>query len=200
MSARLPSSRTGRRSDQRGFVLVTGLLFIVVLTLLGLAMFRGSGLMDRISANTRDKQRALEAAESALQYGEWWLGNGGGGVGKPCSGIVDAAIVANIHTCSNALPAAYATAPIPFQNSYSYEPPGLQVVAGGGGMSTVPGSQDVRYANLPGFYIEYLGLNSDGSKQYYQVTAYGSGGLAATAAVVRSTYSVTAAVHPLDGL
>ena len=199
MNAQNHIRRRRSQAAQRGFVLVTGMLFLVVLTLLGLAMFRGTGLMDRISANTRDKQRAFEAAESALQYAEWWLGNGGGGQGSTCSGMgkVSGMTKANVHTCSNPLPAAY-TATVPFSDAFTYTPPGIQAT-GGGGMSSTNAS-DVNYAFLPGFYIEYLGLNANGTKQYYQVTAYGTGGNSDTASVVRSTYAVTTSVKSLDGL
>jgi type IV pilus assembly protein PilX len=187
------------RSGQAGFVLITGLLFLVVLTMLGLAMFRSSGLMDRITANTRDKQRAFEASQSALQYAEWWIANGGGGQGTPCNTpLVSGNTLANVHTCSNPLPADFAST-LPFPSGFTYQPPGLNVVAGGGGMSAT-NAKDVNYALLPGFYVEYLGLNSDGTRQFYQVTAYGSGGNADTASVVRSTYAVTTSVKPLDGL
>src|SRR4051812_18960272 len=66
MIARNLARRRAPQARQSGFILVTGLLFLVVLTLLGLAMFRSSGLMDRITANTRDKQRSFEASQSAL--------------------------------------------------------------------------------------------------------------------------------------
>ena len=51
------SPRRGARREA-GFILVTGMMFLVVMTLLGLALFRSSGLLDRITANTRDKQRS----------------------------------------------------------------------------------------------------------------------------------------------
>ena len=195
-----PLHRSTRRR-QSGFILITGLLFLVVLTLLGLAMFRSSGLMDRITANTRDKQRAFEASQSALQYAEWWIAGGGGGQGFACNGLKDGNTLTNIHTCTNPLPADYATSTLPFTNGFTYNPGGasLKVVTGGGGISSV-NANDVNYAGLPGFYVEYLGLSSNGNKQYYQVTAYGRGGNADTASVVRSTYAVATTVTPVDGL
>ncbi|HEY9027860.1 MAG TPA: PilX N-terminal domain-containing pilus assembly protein, partial [Burkholderiaceae bacterium] len=68
-----------RARREQGFILVTGLLFLVVMTLVGLALFRSTGLLDRLTTNTRDKQRSFEAAESAMEYGVWWLGTPGGG-------------------------------------------------------------------------------------------------------------------------
>ena len=64
------------RRPQRGFILVMGMMFMLMCTLLGLAMFRSFGLQERVAGNTRDKQRAFEAAQTTLQYGEWWLRSG----------------------------------------------------------------------------------------------------------------------------
>ena len=58
---------------QTGMVLVTTLLLLIVITILALAMFRGTGLDNRIAGNVLDKQRALQAADSAQEYAEQWL-------------------------------------------------------------------------------------------------------------------------------
>lgn len=195
MSARIHLS--ARR--QAGFVLVTGLLFLVVLTLLGLAMFRSSGLMDRISGNSRDKQRAFEASQAALQYAEFWLASGNGGKGTVCNGmgLVSGDTQANIHVCSDALASGY-QAVVPFTNSFTYTPSSAFATGAAGGMAT--SGSDVNYSNKPGFYIENLGLAPNGISTVYQVTAYGQGGSADTVSVVRSTYQVTPQVKSLTGL
>jgi type IV pilus assembly protein PilX len=198
MNARASLRRPARRRRETGFVLVTGMLFLVVLTLLGLAMFRNSGVMDRISGNSRDKQRSFEAAESALQYAEFWLANGGGGTGTACSTLASGDTVANIHVCSNALASGYQST-VPFPAGFSYTPPNLNVNANAGMAS----SGDVNYQNLPGFYIENLGVVQNGTSSpptIYQVTAYGKGGSSDTVSVVRSVYQVTPTVKSLTGL
>jgi type IV pilus assembly protein PilX len=177
-------------------VLVTGMLFLVVLTLLGLAMFRSTGLMDRISGNARDKQRTFEASQSALQYAEFWLANGGGGQGTPCNApLENGDVVANIHVCSNALANGFQNT-VPFSGGFWYTPPNLTALAGGGMAAT----GDVNYQNKPGFYIENLGMAPNGISTVYQVTAYAQGGSADTVSVVRSVYQVTPSVHSLTGL
>jgi type IV pilus assembly protein PilX len=195
MSARASSRQSAGTRREGGFVLVTGMLFLVVLTLLGLAMFRSSGLMDRISGNSRDKQRSFEAAQSALQYGEFWLANGGGGVGTACSTLASGDTVANIHVCANALASGYQST-VPFPAGFTYTPPHLIVDVNAGTTS----SGDVNYQILPGFYIENLGIAPDGTSSVYQVTAYGKGGSADTVSVVRSVYQVTPSVKSLTGL
>ena len=61
------------KGGQRGLALVTALLLLIVVTIMALSMFRSFGIQERIAGNTRDKQRAINAAESAQQYAEYWL-------------------------------------------------------------------------------------------------------------------------------
>jgi type IV pilus assembly protein PilX len=195
MNARACSRYRAGTRREAGFVMVTGMLFLVVLTLLGLAMFRSTGVMDRISGNSRDKQRSFEAAQSALQYAEFWLANGGGGVGSACSTLASGDTVINIHVCSNALASGYQST-VPFPAGFTYTPPHLNVSLNAG---TVAGG-DANYHILPGFYIESLGIAPNGISSVYQVTAYGEGGSVDTVSVVRSVYQVTPSVKPLGGL
>ena len=193
MSARLHPRPAPRAQGQRGFILVTGLLFLVVMTLLALAMFRSTGLMDRISANARDKQRSFEAAESALQYGEWWLNNNDPGTTtSTCTGLTSGDTVANVHVCSNALQTDYLTA-TDWTNAFTYTPPNLAVPAGtvvgtGGQVSSTDSTSDVIYSKLPGFYVEYVGVSSTKGGNVYRLTAYGFGGDSNTKTIIRSTY------------
>jgi len=180
------------QGGQRAFVLATGLLFLVVLTLLGIALFRTTGLLDAISANTRDKERSFEAAQSALQYGEWWLQSFGGN-GSPCTAIQSGNTAANVDFCTNALANP---AKLPWTAGYTFTPPNLAI--GNGGMAATGG--DVNYQSAPVFYVERLGISANGKSQIYQVTATGAGGAAATATVVRSTYMITPSSKSLDGL
>jgi type IV pilus assembly protein PilX len=182
----LRSPRRLARRQQRGYLLVTALLFLVVLTLLGLGLFRSTGLMDRISANTRDKDRAFEAAQAALQYAEWALANGKVGVDAACTGMVNGNNTALVHVCNNALASPTAA---PWPNGYTYTPPNLTVGAGGGLVSAT--NPDINYAAAPIFYIFDLGFAKDGKTTLYEVTAAGFGGNAATMSVVRSTFALT---------
>ncbi len=176
-----------------GFVLVTGLLFLIVMTLLAIAMFRSFGLQERIAGNTRDKQRAFEAAQSALQYGEWWLAQGSGGSGATCTGANNANDLTQMRVCTAGMSDP---ATLPWSVRSDYLPPSMSVSSAGGIAST----GDINYQSKPGLYINYLGQSPDGMAQLYQVTAFGYGGNPDTAAVVRSTYQMTTGVKPLDGL
>lgn len=59
--------RSGGRQAQRGAVLVIGLIFLALLTLMGIAAYSNATLEERMAGNTRDRMRAFEAAETALR-------------------------------------------------------------------------------------------------------------------------------------
>jgi len=59
--------------QQRGVVLVTGLIFLVILTLLGTTALQGTVLEEKMAGNLRDETLALQAAEAALRSGEIFL-------------------------------------------------------------------------------------------------------------------------------
>ncbi|HBZ29300.1 MAG TPA: hypothetical protein DEO56_01675 [Nitrosomonas nitrosa] len=60
-------------SRQRGVVLVTGLIFLVILTLLGVTAMQTTILEERMAGNLRDENLAFQAAEAALREGELFL-------------------------------------------------------------------------------------------------------------------------------
>ena len=71
MNAMNPCSRSSIDVPaQRGIVLVMVLMFLVVLTLLGMAAMRGTLLEERMAGNSRDRDLAFQASEAALRAGE----------------------------------------------------------------------------------------------------------------------------------
>ena len=187
----LSFSFVGVKSGQRGIALITSLLILVIMTLFALSMFRSFGLTEKIAGNTREKQRSLQAAESALQYGEWWLTQGNGTTGTTCSTVYNANVPGNVQTCSNALVNPIT---LPWAARGDYLPPTMTVAAGGG----LAASGDINYVSQPSLYITYLGLDPSGKSLLYQVTAAGYGGSANGASVLQSTYAITAKSKALD--
>lgn len=59
-----------RPVNQRGATLITGLIFLVVLTLIGVTAARMSSLEERMAGNLRDRSLAMQAAELALRDAE----------------------------------------------------------------------------------------------------------------------------------
>ena len=56
--------------EQRGATFVTGLIFLVVLTLFGVTAMKTASMEERMSGNLRDRNLALQAAEMTLRYAE----------------------------------------------------------------------------------------------------------------------------------
>lgn len=52
---------------QQGVSLVIVLILLVVMSVLGLAVLRSSGMQERMTANLRDRSLAMQAAETALR-------------------------------------------------------------------------------------------------------------------------------------
>lgn len=188
MKARLVPSST----RQRGAALVIALLILLMLTPLGVAMFRSFGLQERIAGNTREKQHAFQAAQSALQFGEWWLTQGNASTGTSCTGAL-----ASTQVCSNAVAMATLTAAPWSTTGSTYTPINVNgtspmTISTTGGVGT--------YFAAPKLYINYMGLAPSGQARVYQVTAIGNGGDANSVAVVQSTYSVSTGIKDLGGL
>ena len=59
---------------QRGAALVVGLIMLLLLTLIGVAGMKDTLLQQKMVANTKDREVALQAAESALRAAEDTLG------------------------------------------------------------------------------------------------------------------------------
>lgn len=55
---------------ESGAVLITGLIFMVVLTIIVISALRSATLEERMAANARNRQLALQAAEAVLRDAE----------------------------------------------------------------------------------------------------------------------------------
>ncbi|TLY57154.1 MAG: hypothetical protein E6K52_15005 [Gammaproteobacteria bacterium] len=91
-------------SGQRGMVLISSLLLLLIITILGVSMFRSFSIQEKVAGNVREKQRALQAAEIAQQYAEWWLAQGNNSAVTPvlCNSLLSANLSQG-QVCSNAL-------------------------------------------------------------------------------------------------
>ncbi|UZJ44689.1 PilX N-terminal domain-containing pilus assembly protein [Marinimicrobium sp. C6131] len=57
-------------SNQRGAVLIVGLIMLLLMTIVGLAAIRGSGLQETMAGNMRERNVAFQVAEAGLRVGE----------------------------------------------------------------------------------------------------------------------------------
>ena len=193
--------RNSPRSDQRGIVLVSSLLLLLVVTIMALSMFRSFGIQEKIAGNVREKQRAIQAAVSTEQYAEWWLANQSNApvavsAYSAASADVSCVAVVNANTgggqiCNNTLASAGITATnVPWTIGVSYIPSGMGTV--GTPCTTGCLSTDA-YFGTPLFYIADMGSYGR-SGELYQVDAYSYGLSANTISVVESTVAISCLV------
>ena len=187
------------RTAQRGIVLVSSLLLLLVVTIVALSMFRSFGIQEKIASNMREKQRALQAAVTAQQFAEVWLSNNSGSTpSAPCTALMNGN-TGQGQICSNQLsnlsifPNGVTAVPWTINNTnvgVTFTPPGMSV---GSTTTTANTILNPSYASAPTFYISDLGPSPEGSSpgEIYQIDAVGYGGNSNTVAVVESTYVVS---------
>jgi type IV pilus assembly protein PilX len=179
------------RELQRGVVLVSSLLLLLVVTIMALSMFRSSGMQEKVAGNMREKQRALQAAVSAQTYAEQWLIANSANAPVVCNSLLSAnAGLGQI--CSNKLwVSTPSVTTVPWVVAgvtgvgVTYTPPTMNVAAASAASSN-------NYVSAPAFYISDAGASADPNVpgEIYQIDAVGYGGNSNTAAVVESTYAV----------
>jgi type IV pilus assembly protein PilX len=182
---------------QRGIALISSILLLVIITLLALSMFRSFGTQEKIAGNVREKERALHAANSAQEYGEWWLlqGNNAAIGALACAnGTLVATITVGQICLQSPQGAGMSLTSVPWSIQTTYLPSNMLLA----GQPLVQGNPP--YFNTPGFYITDIGVAADGAGEAYQVDAYGYGAAANTVAVVESTYEVQQGVVNRSGL
>ena len=193
----MSSSRSHFARGQRGMVLLTALLLLVIVTVLALAMFRGVGLEARIAGNVMDKQRALQAADTAQQYAEQWLvTNAAATPDAAISSWVDCSstpfAAGSPMICINALTSLTSSGTVtsvPWNSSSgalgtSYNPGGDLT------QSTTGGTND--YYGLPVFYVSFAGTDKAVGRAGfdYTIDAWSYAGGQNTVAEVESTYRI----------
>ena len=197
---------------QKGFILIVSLIFLVIMTMLGISMFSGVTLDERMSGNQREKSRSIDAAQLSLNAAEYWLQNSPtvmlGGSLNP--GVVCNLSVTQTVPCTNSL-----TDPV---NSAGYSPlnpyglnsqlgwktaalnlstaiPSLNSGIAASQVSATGGldpNGNPYYASQPLVYIQFLGyVPGSTTNGYYQVTAAAQGGNGTATTVVQAVYRVS---------
>ena len=194
------SAQHFKPDPQRGFVLVTSIVLLMIITLLALGMFRGFATQEHIAGNLREKERAFHAAVSAEQYAEWWLlqpGNTSGGAVTCASGTTMNANANQGQICNQTPFAAGYTVAQPSTWGFyvTYLPTGMGIVGGAAGTNNDP-----PYAATPAFYIADVGPSGDGQGEAYQIDAYSYGATTNTVAVVESVYELQQGLINRGGL
>jgi type IV pilus assembly protein PilX len=175
--------------QHRGMALISGLLLLLVITIIGLGMFRSIATDQKIAGNTREKERALHAANGAQAYAEWWVSQPGGGnaiQGIACTGLVTITKNTPLTVCNSPLDDKTVT------GTWLSNKAAVGFIYAIPGMNTSQPTQPDYYAQSPMIYVAYLNGAYDKSSgtitSNYRVDASGGGGTANTVAVVESVY------------
>jgi type IV pilus assembly protein PilX len=204
-----------RRAAQSGFVLISSMLLLVVMTLLALAMFHSFGIQELVAGNVREKQRALQSAESAEQYAELWLTAPGNILSNSvdCTstnvGLVAYSATSIAYICQKPLAAIVtggSVGTVPWliagaEVGFTFFP-GATTGAGTGGTST--GDMVESAAGILNSYYQsprfYIGLVSYSAVQaMYRIDAWNYAATTTTPAVVESNYVVTCTTCSVTG-
>jgi type IV pilus assembly protein PilX len=196
---------------QRGLVLVSSLLLLVVVTIMAISMFRSYGIQGKIAGNVREKHRALEEAQTALQAAENWLASTASTSTLPtpvnCTGN-SPALSANLNqfqicaSTSDLLTvtgfSSVATVPWTDKNNTATTVGIVYTPTGSASNQFTPAANNPgAYFDKPRFYITDLGqvagfVGGAGSQppEVYRIDAVGYGGSADAVAVIEETFQV----------
>jgi type IV pilus assembly protein PilX len=168
---------------------VVSLVVMLLMAIIALSLLGSNTIQELLAGNLSEKTRALQAANSALNYGEAWVAQNPS-AGIPCTaGTTSTTPV----VCDANSPAPGTLAPndltLPTSSGTAignvYQPAGM-VASTSGGANTV--------YQLPRYYIQYVGLVADSNGTVdgtlYKITAAGYGGNANAVAIVQAYYRV----------
>jgi type IV pilus assembly protein PilX len=172
-----------RTTAQRGAILITSMLLLLVLTIIGITAMQMSRMQERMAGNTRDLNLAFQGSEAGLRNGE---------------ALVQIQ-TARPDTSSTAGSSFYSPGAITnpqTRNQTWWNTNGLEFEADNDRSTT---TAEVTYLQSdPRFVVESIGFVSDSltvghsppqGRDFYQVTGRSTGGSGAANTVLRSTYA-----------
>ncbi|HEY7884559.1 MAG TPA: PilX N-terminal domain-containing pilus assembly protein [Cellvibrionaceae bacterium] len=169
----LPTKHT-----QSGMTLIIGMIMVLLITIIGLAAIRGSGLQEQMAGNMRDRQVAFEAAEAALRGGEGFVLQGSVPIGS------QQGFVASLDSPAASFWLGMGDAPFDWAA-------GSATVAGIDGVSEAPRYvvEEVSFIE-PGLFggaADWSSIQNMEPEIMYRITARGVGGNANSVVVLQST-------------
>jgi type IV pilus assembly protein PilX len=185
---------------QQGIVMVTAMILLIVLTVLSIAMFQNFGLLERISGNSREKQKSFAMAQTALSYAEAILPNWPNSADACASGTtyVDSGGANAVpKICDMPLTTAQLNGSGSSTTLLGNWPTGVQYtpalptgasVSFGSACTTSGGTG---YAMPPMYHIYPEGKDKYGNIQLFLVSAISAGGTCTATTVLQSTYGLT---------
>lgn len=165
-------------SSERGAALVVSLIFLLILTLLGVGTLQTSILEERIAGNLRSKTLAFEAAEAAIRDAEAFIAGGN------CDET------AFVGAAASLFHSKFAPLEDAEDDRYAAISTAGQRVAVG---RRAPDGDDLDLADDPRWVIEYVSPETfsedpENRTEFYRIIALGYGGNMETVSVIESTY------------
>jgi type IV pilus assembly protein PilX len=174
---------TNTRNSQRGAILVTSMLLLLVLTIIGITASQMTRMQERMAGNLRDQNLAFQGSEAGLRDGESLIRTR---AARPDTCIEAPCLFWTRGTLTN----------VPEESPEWWEDNGTELEADGD-RTTV--TQDMgELASDPQFVVESLGFVSDSltvghappeGRDFFQVTGRSTGGSGTAMNVLRSTYA-----------
>jgi type IV pilus assembly protein PilX len=167
---------------QRGAILVTSLLLLLILTVLGVTMMKMTNMQERMAGNTRDLNLALQGAEAALRDGETRI-----------DALPDWPTLTAVSGCVWCEPD---TLPINIDNPSAFDWKALAQEFGKAGAREFSGAEVGNLAEDPRFTVEESGRDRDsllvdpeGERVFYTVTSRSTGATGRANTVLQSTFA-----------
>lgn len=179
---------------QRGVALVMAMVFLMILTIIGVTVMSSTALQEKMAGNVQDKNLAFQAAESALRLGEQYLA------------VTDTTALPAFTTAGTSaghfLPAAGGTPPV-------WDAVNWTACGSAGGVVCVTGGDALaKVKTQPRYLIEQIGSvgggpatgtslvqpftygtsTPGGGQTMYRVTALGTGGTDTAVVMVQSVF------------
>lgn len=169
---------------QRGASLIIGLLFLIVLTLLGVTSMSKAVMEEKVAHNQRDTAVAMESAESGLKDIETWLNNQ---PARPLTVSLGGTYVRDS--------GAYTGQTVNTQSTTWWQNNGAQYGTLTTNMTPLPNvaSQPLIVTRQVAWSPDTLTMATNYAEQagvaYYEVSAQGAGQNAATRVILQSVYA-----------
>jgi len=177
-----------KMNKQQGAALIVSLVILIVMTIIGLASIRTSSMEEKMSANTRDQQIAMQATEIAIRAGEAWIASQTTEPDVTDNGITNVWTANIMMSDENAVDSWWQQRNAAWWNSNGVQTPNAVT------FSTNAGNINVTRPRYVIEYIQYVGddlLVGTGStttgRSYYRVTARGTGGSEQARVLLQST-------------
>lgn len=147
-------------AGQNGAALIISLIFLLLMTLIGVTSMQTTTLEERMAGNTRDRNLALQAAEAGLRQGELWLET-----------------AANRNTAETA---ADLTTPETWDGTGAH--------GSASGFTPALASDPVFYVEPSSQVVHGVSSSSISTESFFPVTAYAEGGADTTVVVLQTMF------------